>query len=73
MAITLVLGGIVLIKVDEWFKSNEVDDENDPDKNTKISYTTALKIGFFQCLAMIPGTSRSGASIIGGMTQKLLT
>lgn len=71
VAITLVLGGIILIKVDEWFKSNEIIDEENPDKNTKISYATALKIGFFQCLAMIPGTSRSGASIIGGMTQKL--
>src|SRR5690606_13600997 len=36
-----------------------------------ISYITALKIGLFQCIAMIPGVSRSGASIVGGMSQKL--
>ena len=46
-------------------------DEAHPEAHTQISYSTALKIGFFQCLAMVPGTSRSGASIIGGMTQKL--
>lgn len=71
VAITLIIGGFILLKVDDWFKSNEVYDEANPDAHTKISYMTALKIGFFQCLAMIPGTSRSGASIVGGMTQKL--
>ncbi|MDO9137568.1 MAG: undecaprenyl-diphosphate phosphatase [Lutibacter sp.] len=71
VAITLILGGFILLKVDDWFKSNEIVDPNQPYKHTEISYATALKIGFFQCLAMIPGTSRSGASIIGGMTQKL--
>lgn len=71
VAITLILGGFILIKVDDWFKANEVYDEVNPEAHTKISYATALKIGFFQCLAMIPGTSRSGASIVGGMTQKL--
>lgn len=71
VAITLILGGIILLKVDEWFKRNEVDDPENPDAHTHISYITALKIGFFQCLAMIPGTSRSGASIVGGMTQNL--
>ncbi|WP_308991458.1 undecaprenyl-diphosphate phosphatase [Mariniflexile litorale] len=71
VAITLILGGIILLKVDDWFKANEVYDEANPDAHTKISYATALKIGFFQCFAMIPGTSRSGASIVGGMTQKL--
>lgn len=71
VAITLILGGFILLKVDDWFKANEVYDDANPDAHTKISYTTALKIGFFQCLAMIPGTSRSGASIVGGMTQKL--
>ena len=71
VAISLIIGGFILLKVDDWFKENEVIDEANPEAHTKISYATALKIGFFQCLAMIPGTSRSGASIVGGMTQKL--
>lgn len=71
VAVSLIIGGFILLKVDDWFKANEVYDEQHPGAHTKISYGTALKIGFFQCLAMIPGTSRSGASIVGGMTQKL--
>jgi undecaprenyl-diphosphatase len=71
VAISLILGGILLLKVDDWFKSNEEIDPKNPTAHTEISYATALKIGFFQCLAMIPGTSRSGATIVGGMTQKL--
>lgn len=67
VAISLILGGFILLKVDVWFKTNE----EDSNKNAVISYATAFKIGLFQCLAMIPGTSRSGASIVGGMTQKL--
>lgn len=66
VAVSLVLGGIILLKVDDWFSSKE-----ETQKTEKISYATALKIGLFQCLAMIPGVSRSGASIIGGMSQKL--
>lgn len=62
VAISLIVGGLVLLKVDQWFGDGE---------ETEISYLTALKIGFFQCLAMIPGVSRSGASIVGGMAQKL--
>lgn len=62
VAISLILGGFVLLKVDDWFKAS---------KEEKITYLTALKIGFFQCIAMIPGVSRSGASIVGGMSQKL--
>ncbi|MCL4637960.1 MULTISPECIES: undecaprenyl-diphosphate phosphatase [Olivibacter] len=65
VAITLVLGGIVLLFVDKWFNAPRIDNSDN------ISYATALKIGFFQCLAMIPGTSRSGATIVGGMAQKL--
>ena len=71
VAISLILGGIILLKVDEWFKGNEIYDEQNPNAHTEISYPTALKIGFFQVLAMIPGTSRSGATIFGGLTQKL--
>jgi undecaprenyl-diphosphatase len=71
VAISLIIGGVILLKVDDWFKANEVVDENNPTAHSEISYMTALKIGFFQCLAMIPGTSRSGASIVGGMSQKI--
>lgn len=66
VAVSLVLGGIVLLFVDGWFKREEELDSTDD-----ISYATAFKIGLFQCLAMIPGVSRSGASIVGGMAQKL--
>ncbi len=62
VAISLVIGGFILLKVDDWFNDGT---------QTEISYLTAFKIGLFQCLAMIPGVSRSGASIVGGMTQKL--
>ncbi|WKD85696.1 Undecaprenyl-diphosphatase [Polaribacter huanghezhanensis] len=71
VAVSLIIGGFILLKVDDWFKANEKFDAENPTAHTEISYLTALKIGFFQCLAMIPGTSRSGASIVGGMTQKI--
>ena len=66
VAISLLIGGIILLKVDDWFSKEE-----ETTTNQEISYLTAFKIGMFQCLAMIPGVSRSGASIVGGMTQKL--
>jgi undecaprenyl-diphosphatase len=65
VAIAFVVGGVILLFVDDWFNKGEVKEEKD------ISHLTALKIGFFQCLAMIPGVSRSAASIVGGMSQKL--
>ena len=63
VAITMLVGGILLLFVDKWF--------NKPSHNQEITYTKALKIGFFQCISMIPGVSRSAATIVGGMTQKL--
>jgi undecaprenyl-diphosphatase len=63
VAIMLLLGGILLLFVDKWF--------NKTSKDQQITYPTALKIGFWQCIAMIPGVSRSAATIIGGMQQKL--
>lgn len=65
VAISLVVGGVILLYADKWFNNGNIDNTND------ISYPTAFKIGLYQCIAMIPGVSRSGASIIGGMAQKL--
>jgi undecaprenyl-diphosphatase len=65
VAVMLLLGGIVLLFIDRVFKNPVVDHEE------KVSTKKAFVIGIWQCLAMIPGTSRSAASIIGGMQQKL--
>lgn len=63
VAIMLVAGGIVMLFVDKWFDK--------PDPNQTITWQRALKIGCFQCIAMIPGVSRSFATIVGGMSVKL--
>ncbi|ULQ52532.1 undecaprenyl-diphosphate phosphatase [Flavihumibacter fluvii] len=65
VAITLLLGGIILIFIDRAFQHPTITEEKE------ISHPKALMIGLWQCLAMIPGVSRSAASIIGGMQQKL--
>lgn len=65
IAIVLILGGIVLLFIDNFFKKPEIVKEED------ITIKKAVTIGFWQCLAMMPGTSRAAASIIGGMQQKL--
>lgn len=65
VASTLLLGGIVLLFVDKWFEKNETEGTEE------IDYKTAVIIGFFQSLAMVPGVSRSAASITGGLTQKI--
>jgi len=65
IAIVLIVGGIVLLFIDNYFKTPEIHKEED------ISFKKAITIGFWQCLAMMPGTSRAAASIIGGMQQKL--
>lgn len=65
IAIVLIVGGIVLLFVDRFFKNPTVLKEED------ITIKKAVTIGFWQCLAMMPGTSRSAASIIGGMQQGL--
>ncbi len=61
---TLLLGGIFFLFMDKIFK-----DENEPDQD--ITYPKAFKIGLFQVIAMVPGVSRSAATIIGGLSQKL--
>ena len=63
VAITLILGGIVMLFMDKWF--------NKPKENQEITGKNAIVIGLFQCIAMIPGVSRSMATIFGGMAQGL--
>lgn len=65
VAFTLLAGGVVLIFIDSWVKGGDGEDA------TRVTYPRALKIGMFQCIAMIPGVSRSAATIIGGMVAKL--
>mgnify|MGYP000179680341 CR=1 FL=1 len=65
IAIVLILGGIVLVFIDRLFKNPVIN------KEEEVTVKKAIVIGFWQCLAMMPGTSRSAASIIGGMQQGL--
>ena len=65
VAVSLLVGGIILLFIDKAFKNSEIDKEQD------VSFFKAIMIGVWQCIAMIPGVSRSAASIIGGMQQKL--
>lgn len=65
VAWTFFIGGIILLFIDKWFKKAEAE----PDK--EIKYSNALIIGFFQAISMIPGVSRSAATIVGGLSQKL--
>jgi undecaprenyl-diphosphatase len=71
VAVTLLVGGIVLLFVDRWFAKNEETSMTGRTRGNTISYRSALVIGFFQCIAMVPGVSRSAATIIGGLTQGL--
>ena len=63
VAVMLVLGGVLMLFVDKWFKRTNEDQTMD--------WKRSLKIGFYQCIAMIPGVSRSMATIVGGMSTKL--
>ncbi len=63
VAIMLILGGILMLFVDSWF--------NKPSEDQTITPKRAILIGLAQCIAMIPGVSRSMATIVGGMSQKL--
>ena len=65
VAVTLLLGGVVLLFIDKLFNAPSIETEE------KITFKNGLTIGFWQCLALIPGMSRSAATIIGGMQQKL--
>ena len=71
VATTFIIGGLVILWVERWGRKPLHDGH--PDDHVRIvnvesmSPLDALKVGLVQCLAMVPGTSRSGATIIGGM------
>ncbi len=65
VAISLLAGGFILLFIDNVFKDPKIE------KEEEVSFLNAVIIGTWQCIAMIPGISRSAASIIGGMQQKL--
>ena len=65
VAISMLAGGLILVFIDNVFTEHTIHDEKE------VSFPRAIMIGVWQCLAMIPGVSRSAASIIGGMQQKL--
>ena len=65
VAFMLIAGGIFFLFVDRIFNKTEDFGED------KITYPVALRIGLFQTVAMVPGVSRSAATIIGGLFQKL--
>ena len=65
VAVSLIIGGVFLVFVDSFLGKGKKDSED------SASYTNALVIGLFQTISMIPGVSRSAATIIGGMSQGL--
>lgn len=64
VAISMLAGGIVLLFIDRAFKDHPIESDD------QITYPKAFIVGLWQTIAMIPGVSRSAASIIGGMQQK---
>jgi undecaprenyl-diphosphatase len=64
VAAAMVAGGLVLIFVDRWFDHPE-------NEQTKLTYKKSFIIGLIQIISVIPGVSRSAATIVGGMSQKL--
>lgn len=63
VAIALIAGGVVFLLIDRWLVSAEEKAEK------PVGFWAAFKVGIFQCIAMIPGVSRSAATIIGGVAQ----
>lgn len=61
VAVSMVVGGVLILVIEKYKKTPRVFD------TPSMGWKTALSIGFIQCLAMIPGMSRSGASIMGAM------
>ena len=61
VCVTLIIGGFVLLALERWAPKPREHDA------MSFSLKTALGVGLFQCLSIIPGVSRSGATILGGL------
>ena len=64
VTIAMLAGGIVLLFIDTAFNKPVIESDD------QVSFGNAFTVGFWQTIAMVPGVSRSAASIIGGMQQK---
>lgn len=63
VAVMLIIGGVFMLFCDRIFNKGSED--------TKLTYKRAFTVGLIQCISMIPGVSRSMATIVGGMSQRL--
>jgi undecaprenyl-diphosphatase len=61
VALAFIIGGVIILWVDRGERTSRIQ------TTQAMTWLDALKVGFAQCFALIPGTSRSGATIIGGM------
>ena len=67
VAVAFVIGGVIILIAERWYRNRVQANVQPVDSVDLISPLLALKVGLAQCAALIPGTSRSGATIIGGM------
>lgn len=63
VAVMLIIGGVFMLFCDRIFNKGSED--------TRLTYRSAITVGLIQCISMIPGVSRSMATIVGGMSQRL--
>ena len=68
VALAFMIGGVIILFAERWYKRRMANHSVAPiDSVDQLTWKDALKLGFAQCAALIPGTSRSGATIIGGL------
>jgi undecaprenyl-diphosphatase len=67
VVLSLFIGGVLMLLVENWYSKKNIQASLKELSLEDISYTQAIKLGLFQSIAMIPGVSRSGATIVGGL------